>query len=145
MQSADALLTTFARALEVALECRQGRIAPVHLAIAALELPDPLTADVLRALGVAPEEHAAALRASAPVGAYEVGPAWGPDLGYTDAGRRAFWGCRTEAAALGHRFVHPLHLLLAILRDRTTQASRALGAAGLEYDALRSALRAEVP
>ena len=145
MQAADSLFLTFRLAREIALECGQGCIAPVHLAIAALEVPDALTADVLGALGSAPAERAAALRAAAPVGTYEVGVSGGPDLAFSNAGARMLYGCKDEAAGLGHRVVHPLHVLLAIVRDRTVYAGRALAAAGLDYAALREALRAEVP
>jgi ATP-dependent Clp protease ATP-binding subunit ClpA len=144
VQAADPLFTTFGRAREIALACGQGRIAPVHLAIAALEVPDALTADVLSVLGVVPLERAAALRATAPVGSYEVGASGGPDLAYS-AGARVLDACKGEAAGLGHRAVHPLHVLLAILRDRTIHAGRALGSAGLGYAPLRAALHAEVP
>jgi ATP-dependent Clp protease ATP-binding subunit ClpA len=145
VQVADPLFTTFGRAREIALECGQGRIAPVHLAIAALEVPDALTADVLSVLGVVPLDRAAALRATAPVGSYEVGASGGPDLAYSEAGARVLYASKAEAAGLGHRVVHPLHVLLAILRDRTIHAGRALGSAGLGYAPLRAALHAEVP
>ncbi len=145
MQATDSWRSALARGREVALELGQGRIAPVHMAIAALEVPDELTGAVLRGLRLDPPGLASALRRAAPVGTYEVGITGGPDLAYSEPGVRVLYGCQDVAAAMGHRVVHPLHVLLAVLRDRTMKAGRLLRAAGMDHDAMRAAFLAEVP
>jgi len=133
------------RGREVALEFGQGCIAPVHIAIAVLEVPDELTDAVLRPLGLEPARLVATLREAAPMGTYEVGVTGGPDLVYSEPGVRILYGGNGEAAAMGHRVVHPLHVLLAVLRDPTARAGRLLRRAGTDPALVEAAFRAEVP
>ena len=115
------------------------------MVIAALEVPDELTITVLRALGVAATDTATTLRRSAPTGSYEVGESGGPDLAYAKEAVVVLQGCQTEATAMGHRFIHPLHVVLAVLRGPDAEASAACESVKISYAALHEAFAAEVP
>jgi ATP-dependent Clp protease ATP-binding subunit ClpA len=145
LNATDSCRATFARSRDVALDLRQGAIRPLHLAIAALETPDELTVSVLQALGVAAERAAATLRRRARTGSYEVGDQGGPDLAYVKEAVVVLQGCQDEAAAMGHRFIHPLHVLLAVLRGPDAQASQECEAVKMSHAALRESFLAEVP
>lgn len=143
--TADETFAVFARAREIALDLGHDQIGPLHLTLAVLATPDPLTADVLRALRVDAHALTNALRRAARPGTYQVGVSGGPDLAYTARGARVLHGSRDEAGRLGHRVVHPLHVLLAVLAEPTPDVTPVLAESELTRDALQAALAAEVP
>src|SRR5918994_161759 len=59
---------------------------------------------------------------------------------FTEQVRRAFDLARAEADLFGHRYVGPEHVVLGVLRDGGSDASRVLKAHGVDLPAAREAL-----
>jgi hypothetical protein len=59
---------------------------------------------------------------------------------FTEQVRRAFDLARAEADLFGHRYVGPEHVVLGVLRDGGSDASRVLEAHGVDLPAAREAL-----
>ncbi len=120
-----------------------ARVEPQHLLLGLYDQPDGVAAQVLVELGANAEEAVARVMALSGVAAATAPQAtqdqpavapvpFGPDA------RSVLRGALDEALALGHNYIGTEHLLLALYRDPTTVAARALGELGAEREAVEA-------
>ncbi|SRR5713101_4046669 len=125
-------------AREEAHRLRHDDVQPVHILLGLLRRPGAHCAAALAQLGVEPGTLSQSLSPAVPPPLPD--PLGGPDFPYTRAAKRVLELSMEEAQNLGHGYVAPEHLLLAVLRQSDDLANL-LERVGLTLEGFRAAVR----
>jgi hypothetical protein len=121
---------------------REDHVGTGHLLLGALREESGSAAALLAACGIAPEK----LKGGpfSPLPRADNGPDW-ETLPFTPRARAALEWARQEASRLGHPWVGPEHLLIAVTREQDSIAGEVLRDLALAFDSLREQLAARPP
>jgi ATP-dependent Clp protease ATP-binding subunit ClpC len=129
----DATRELLRRAAQTAMDWGSLDLESDHLLYAALE--NDVVGHVLRQVGADPQAIAAQLEEEAGRGERtDVAPSLSPDA------KAALIAAYEESRELGHSYVGPEHVLLALARDTDSEAGRLLERFGLSHTRLRGAV-----
>ena len=120
-------------AVDQARRLEHPAVRPADLLLGLLADPQALSVQIVARLGADP----AAIRA----GLQDTGDGAPMVIPVEPATRTALGKALSEAIGLGHNYIGTEHLLLGILNDPGSEASRALASAGVTLDPARDTLR----
>ena len=130
------------RALHAAREetfrLRHDEVQPVHILLGLLRRPGTNCTAALKQLGVEPSGLSQAIASAVPPPLPD--PIGGPDFPYTNGAKRVLQLSMEVARNLGHGYIAPEHILLAVL-SRPGDLTTLLEGAGVTFDRFGSAIR----
>jgi dipeptidase E len=129
-------------ARQAALELRHTAIAPEHLLLGLLQLPEGAAARVLAKLGIDRDALRSALTTVTQAGTQPVAAS---QLPFTPEAKRVFEATLDEACKLAHNYLGSEHLLLGIAAVTTSTPAEVLAKLGANVEALRAAVLDMVP
>lgn len=115
-------------AAEEAAALGHGFVGTEHLLLALFSPPEALAAHVLAEAGITHEACRAEVRDL--IGEVSIPPGPAGERPYTARALEVLRGAVEEALALGHNYIGTEHLLLALFRDPSSAAARALARLG---------------
>jgi ATP-dependent Clp protease ATP-binding subunit ClpA len=125
-------------AREEAFRLHHDDVQPVHIVLGLLRRPGTNCTAALRQLGVEPSGLSEVIASALPPPLSD--PIGGPDFPYTNGAQRVLELSMQLAHNLGHTYVAPEHLLLAVL-NRPGKLTTLMETAGVTFDGFGSAIR----
>ena len=128
-------------ARKYAFELRHSYVGTEHLLLSLTNLQDGMAVNILRSLGIDPNQLQNALEQEIERSDSPEGPG---NIPYTSRVKQALRFAALEARSLQHSYVGTEHLLLGILREKESVAARILKKLGVSLDECRKTLLAEI-